>query len=121
MRASQGRFPLRSDGSLLIFGNAKGGTLLMQSNPAIGIDLPLKALVWEDATGKTWLSYNDPSQIAKRYGLGADVNQTVDAMERCCEKSDRAPVALASAYSALVFMPNSLFSRGSVLVGSFSY
>jgi uncharacterized protein (DUF302 family) len=46
---------------LLIFGNAKGGTPLMQSVQTIGIDLPLKALVWQDASGKTWLSYNDPS------------------------------------------------------------
>src|SRR5262245_15997360 len=46
---------------LLIFGNAKAGTPLMQSMQTIGIDLPLKALVWEDASGVTWISYNDPS------------------------------------------------------------
>jgi uncharacterized protein (DUF302 family) len=45
---------------LLIFGNAKGGTPLMQTNQLVGIDLPLKVLAWEDASGKTWLSYNDP-------------------------------------------------------------
>ena len=55
---------------LLIFGNAKGGTPLMQSIQTIGIDLPLKALVWQDASGNTWLSYNDPSWLAKRHGLG---------------------------------------------------
>jgi uncharacterized protein (DUF302 family) len=71
--------PLRPT-ELLIFGTAKVGTSLMQSNQAIGIDLPLKALVWEDAAGKTWLSYNDPSWLAKRHGLGADANRTVDAM-----------------------------------------
>jgi uncharacterized protein (DUF302 family) len=54
---------------LLIFGNAKGGTPLMQSNQTVGIDLPLKVLVWEDASGNTWLSYNDPSWIAKRHGM----------------------------------------------------
>src|SRR6202161_3126438 len=54
---------------LLIFGNAKGGTPLMQSVQTIGIDLPLKALVWQDASGVTWLSYNDPSWLAKRHGL----------------------------------------------------
>src|SRR5215469_18574583 len=43
---------------LIIFGNARGGTPLMQSAQTVGIDLPLKALVWEDASGKTWLSYN---------------------------------------------------------------
>jgi uncharacterized protein (DUF302 family) len=44
---------------LMIFGNARGGTPLMQAAQTIGIDLPLKALVWQDASGDTWLSYND--------------------------------------------------------------
>ena len=56
---------------VLIFGNAKGGTPLMQSVQTIGIDLPLKALVWQDASGKTWLSYNDPAWLAQRHGLTA--------------------------------------------------
>jgi uncharacterized protein (DUF302 family) len=55
---------------LVIFGNAKGGTPLMQSMQTIGIDLPLKALVWQDETGGTWVSYNDPAWLAKRHGLG---------------------------------------------------
>jgi uncharacterized protein (DUF302 family) len=54
---------------LIIFGNARGGTPLMQSVQTEGIDLPLKALVWEDAAGKTWLSYNDPSWIAQRHNV----------------------------------------------------
>ncbi len=45
---------------VLIFGNARGGTPLMQSSQTAGIDLPLKCLVWQDEAGKTWLSYNDP-------------------------------------------------------------
>jgi uncharacterized protein (DUF302 family) len=53
---------------LLIFGNAKGGTPLMQAAQTIGIDLPLKALAWEDAAGKTWLSYNEPEWIVHRHG-----------------------------------------------------
>ncbi len=65
---------------LLIFGNAKGGTPLMQSAQTVGIDLPLKMLVWQDATGITWLSYNDPGWLAKRHGLGADVDATVSAL-----------------------------------------
>src|SRR6187200_227871 len=65
---------------LLIFGNAKGGTPLMQSDQTVGIDLPLKALVWQDASGDTWLSYNDPSWIAKRHGLGREADATVNAM-----------------------------------------
>ena len=60
--------PLRPT-SVLIFGNAKGGTPLMQSIQTIGIDLPLKVLVWEDASDVTWLSCNDPSWLAKRHGL----------------------------------------------------
>ncbi|HWE76551.1 MAG TPA: DUF302 domain-containing protein [Stellaceae bacterium] len=54
---------------LLVFGNAKGGTPLMQAAQTIGIDLPLKALAWEDATGKVWLSYNDPAWLADRHGI----------------------------------------------------
>jgi uncharacterized protein (DUF302 family) len=54
---------------LIIFGNARGGTPLMQSVQTVGIDLPLRALVWEDAAGKTWLSYNEPSWIARRHNL----------------------------------------------------
>jgi uncharacterized protein (DUF302 family) len=65
---------------LLIFGNGKGGTPLMQSNQTIGIDLPLKALVWEDTSGATWLSYNDPSWLAKRHGLGREVEAAVSAI-----------------------------------------
>jgi uncharacterized protein (DUF302 family) len=53
---------------VLIFGNARGGTPLMQANQTIGIDLPLKALVWEDAGGKVWLSYNDPVWLAQQHG-----------------------------------------------------
>jgi uncharacterized protein (DUF302 family) len=65
---------------LLIFGNAKGGTPLMQSNQEIGIDLPLKALVWQDASGNSWISYNDPAWLAKRHGLGPEVEPSVKAM-----------------------------------------
>ena len=54
---------------LMIFGNARGGTPLMQSAQTIGIDLPLKALVWQDAGGKTWISYDEPSWIAQRHGV----------------------------------------------------
>jgi uncharacterized protein (DUF302 family) len=53
---------------VLIFGNAKGGTPLMQEVQTVGIDLPLKALVWQDASGETWLSWNDPAWLAARHG-----------------------------------------------------
>jgi uncharacterized protein (DUF302 family) len=55
---------------LLIFGNAKGGTPLMKAVQTIGIDLPLKILVWQDAGGQTWLSYND-TRIGSRNGMGS--------------------------------------------------
>ncbi|MDA0241488.1 MAG: DUF302 domain-containing protein [Proteobacteria bacterium] len=54
---------------VLVFGNPKLGTPLMQSDPTIGIDLPLKALAWQDADGKVWLAYNDPAFLAKRHGI----------------------------------------------------
>ncbi len=54
---------------LLVFGNAKGGTPLMQASQTAGIDLPLKILVWQDEAGQTWLSYNDPHWLAKRHGI----------------------------------------------------
>jgi uncharacterized protein (DUF302 family) len=53
---------------------------LMQSIQTIGIDLPLKALVWRDASGTTWLSYNDPVWIAKRHGLGHEIEASLNAM-----------------------------------------
>ena len=54
---------------LLIFGNAKGGTPLMQAGQTMGIDLPLKALVWQDQDGHTLLGYNDPAWLAERHGV----------------------------------------------------
>ena len=56
---------------LLIFGNPKAGTPLMQQAPASGLDLPLKVLVWEDADAQVWLGYNDPQYIVQRHGLDA--------------------------------------------------
>jgi uncharacterized protein (DUF302 family) len=75
---------------LLIFGNAKAGTPLMRSVQTMGIDLPLKVL--EDASGRTWLSYNDPSWLAKRHGLGVEpavgaIAATLDAIARTATTS----------------------------------
>ena len=64
---------------LIIFGNARGGTPLMQSAQTVGIDLPLKALVWEDEAGKRWISYNEPSWIAQRHGA-SNANLTVNKL-----------------------------------------
>jgi len=65
---------------LLIFGNARGGTPLMQAVQTVGIDLPLKVLVWQDAAGKTWLSYNDPGWLAARHGVGPEAAATIKAL-----------------------------------------
>jgi uncharacterized protein (DUF302 family) len=54
---------------VLIFGNPKIGTLLMQGDQSAGIDLPLKALAWQDEQGAVWLSYNDPAWIVTRHGI----------------------------------------------------
>jgi uncharacterized protein (DUF302 family) len=64
---------------LIIFGNARGGTPLMQSVQTVGIDLPLKILVWQDAANNTWLSYNEPNWIAQRHGV-AGRESTIDKM-----------------------------------------
>jgi uncharacterized protein (DUF302 family) len=53
---------------LLIFGNPQGGTPFMECAQTVGIDLPLKALVWEDAAGQVWIGYNDPAYLAARHG-----------------------------------------------------
>ena len=77
--AAEAGLPLRPT-DLLIFGAARGGTPLMQATQTIGIDLPLKALVWQDEEGKTFLSYNDPAYLAHRHGLADQVKPVVDTM-----------------------------------------
>lgn len=77
--AAAAGLPLRPT-DLLIFGNASAGTPLMQTVQAIGIDLPLKALVWQDASGTTWLSYNDPLWLAQRHELDDTARSTVNVM-----------------------------------------
>jgi uncharacterized protein (DUF302 family) len=56
---------------LLIFGNPQGGTPFMECTQSVGIDLPLKALVWEDASAQVWLGYNDPAFLAQRHGAAS--------------------------------------------------
>jgi len=65
---------------VLIFGNPRAGTPLMQAVQTIGIDLPLKALVWQDEGGTTWLAYDDPQWLAQRHGIDAGLDQTLQAM-----------------------------------------
>jgi len=75
---------------LIIFGNARGGTPLMQLSQTAGIDLPLKALVWQDAANNTWLSYNEPSWILHRHcpGLKAElVDKLANALSTISSKA----------------------------------
>ena len=65
---------------VLIFGNPRAGTPLMQAAQTIGIDLPLKALVWRDASGATFLGYNDPRWLARRHGAEAGNEAILQAM-----------------------------------------
>ena len=81
---------------LLIIGNAKAGTPLMQATQTIGIDLPLKVLVWQDAAGGTWLSYNDPKWLAQRHGALDGLEATVNAMAAALDALARAATAAQS-------------------------
>jgi uncharacterized protein (DUF302 family) len=65
---------------VLFFGNPKAGTVLMQSEQTIGLDLPLKALVWQDERSATWISYQDLVWLAKRYELPPAIQPTVEKM-----------------------------------------
>ena len=70
---------------ILVFGNPKGGTLLMQAAQSIGIDLPLKLLVWQDEAGKSWIGYNDPRWLAARHGVVQGHEKVLDAMTAALE------------------------------------
>ena len=66
---------------LIIFGNPKVGSPLMQCNRTVGIDLPQKALIWQDENGQVWLSYNDPRYLSKRHGL-SECMQVIKKVEK---------------------------------------
>src|ERR1700756_1473161 len=66
---------------LLIFGNPKGGTPLMLASPTVAIDLPLKLLVWEDAHGGQWISYNSPQYLQERHHLPSDLLKNIAIIE----------------------------------------
>jgi uncharacterized protein (DUF302 family) len=72
---------------LLIFGNPKAGTPLMLSSPSSAIDLPLKILVWEDAQGKVWVSYNSPEYLRERHGLPQELMQNIAVVEGLATKA----------------------------------
>jgi uncharacterized protein (DUF302 family) len=72
---------------LLIFGNPKGGTPLMQAAPGAGLDLPFKALIWEDADGHTWIAYNDPHYIVQRHALAAALSANLAVLVPILERA----------------------------------
>ena len=66
---------------LIIFGNPKVGSPLMQCNRTVGIDLPQKALIWQDDNGQVWLSYNNPRYLARRHGL-SECTQVIEKVDK---------------------------------------
>lgn len=72
---------------LLIFGSPKAGTPLMLAAPSIAIDLPLKTLVWEDAQGKVWVSYNSPAYLQERHGVPQELMQNIGVVETLAAKA----------------------------------
>ena len=72
---------------VLIFGNPKGGTPLMVAAPRTAIDLPLKALAWQDEEGKVWLSYNSPEYLRERHGFPAELVKNIDGISALIQKA----------------------------------
>jgi uncharacterized protein (DUF302 family) len=65
---------------LIIFGSPKGGTPMMVASPTLAIDLPLKALIWEDADGKVWISYNDPAYLQRRHNISDELLKNISGI-----------------------------------------
>jgi uncharacterized protein (DUF302 family) len=72
---------------LIIFGNPRAGTALMVAAPTAGLDLPLKALIWEDGSGATWIAYNDPTYIVRRHGLPLALSENLAAAAVLIERA----------------------------------
>jgi uncharacterized protein (DUF302 family) len=72
---------------LLIFGSPKGGTPLMVAAPRLAIDLPLKALAWQDERGQVWLSYNSPEYLQQRHGFPAELLKNIAGIGALIQQS----------------------------------
>jgi len=72
---------------LLVFGNPRGGTAIMVSRPTAAIDLPLKALAWEDGSGKVWLSFNTFELLVERHGVPAEIASKLAPVEALLERT----------------------------------
>ncbi len=80
--------------TLVMFGDARVGTMLMQSTQTIGIDLPHRVLVWRDAHEQTWLAYNDPAWLARRHGIAVDarISAMATALQAILEEPSIEPL-----------------------------
>lgn len=74
---------------LLMFGNPTAGTPLMIASPSSAIDLPLKALVWQDEAGQVWLSYNTPEYLGERHGIPASLLYNIAGIHLICAEAVR--------------------------------
>ena len=72
---------------LLIFGSPKGGTPLMQAAPTVAIDLPLKALAWQDDSGKVWVTCNDPEYLEMRHNVPGDLIKNIEGVGTLLQKA----------------------------------
>ena len=72
---------------LLIFGSPKAGTPVMVAAPSVAIDLPLKALAWEDERGRVWLSYNAPEYLQQRHGFPTELTKNLAAASALIQKA----------------------------------
>jgi uncharacterized protein (DUF302 family) len=78
---------------LLLFGNARGGTPLMQARQTMGIDLPLKAIIFEDERGTAWLAYNDVRWLASRHDVPAEAEPALEKLSKLLESMANAVIA----------------------------
>lgn len=74
---------------LLIFGNAIAGTPLMVASPTLAIDLPLKAVAWQDSNEQVWLSYNDPNYLKERHSVPSELMHNIAGIKALCEDAVR--------------------------------
>jgi uncharacterized protein (DUF302 family) len=74
---------------MILFGSPRAGTALMVARPTVAIDLPLKAVVWEDERGETWLTYNTPALLVERHGLDAELAARLAPAGQLLEKAVR--------------------------------
>ncbi|MFY9646210.1 MAG: DUF302 domain-containing protein [Terriglobales bacterium] len=72
---------------LLIFGSPKAGTPLMVAAPRLAIDLPLKALAWQDESGQVWLSYNSPEYLQQRHGFPVELLKNIAGIGALVQKA----------------------------------